>query len=277
MKGIRVRKEGLLQGEVVLEGSKSLSNRILLLEALSGRRDFTLPHLSPSEDTRIMRDLLLSSAPVLDAGDCGTAFRFMTAWLAWKGEARMLTGSARMLQRPVGPLVEALRNLGFQIKYLGEVGFPPLQFGGVASAKVAGASDGAGSSLGSVAPLGRDAPLGWDAPLEIRADVSSQFVSALCLLGPVLPGGLDLALKGKLSSTPYIEMTLGLLEGYGILTSFDKESKRIRVWPGSLVPPANPILESDWSAAAFYFAMMAHAAVGSELVLKGLEPCESSG
>lgn len=249
----------MLKGEVSLEGSKSLSNRLLFMEALCGRKDFPFVNMSPSEDTKIMRDLLSSAERILDAGDCGTAFRFMTAWLAWKGESRILTGSTRMLQRPVGPLVEALRGLGFEVKYLGEEGFPPLEFG-------SGKWDASQKD--------------WEVSqkdLEVRADISSQFVSALCLLGPVLPRGLDLVLKGTLRSAPYIEMTLGVLTLYGVVATYYKEEQRIRVSPGPLISTPPSTVESDWSAAAFYFAMMAHAEQGSEICLKGLNPSSLQG
>jgi len=242
-----------LSGSVSLPGSKSISNRVLLIRALSGV-SFDIANLSEAADTLLMNRLLDEirettprERPVtIDAGNSGTVMRFLTAYLATRKGSWMLTGSARMLERPVGPLVEALRSLNARIEYLSNPGYPPLLI------------KGTGLRGGSV---------------TINAGVSSQFISALLMTGTQLPGGLTIKLSGKEVSAPYTAMTLRLLQSFGI--SAERSRKTLRVGEG--VPEAKSFLvEADWSAAAFWYEAGAFAE-NTDLLLKGLDPDSVQG
>lgn len=232
-----------ITGEITLEGSKSISNRLLIIKALSGSS--AIPeNLSISRDTRILNRLLEENGPVLDAEDCGTAFRFLTAFLCLRPGEQLLTGSPRMLERPVQPLVDALNSIGARIGYTEKEGFPPLRIGR--------ASFGAASEI------------------RIPAHISSQFISALCLIAPYLPGGCSILLTGKISSLPYIEMTLHLMKVCGVDSRFDLPAKSIFIREQKYTLPSYYKTESDWSAAAFYYTLLSMAETGSSLQLKGL-------
>lgn len=219
-----------LQGSIQLPASKSLSNRALILQALS-RDAFLIRNLSEAEDTRILQHLLArrlaQEGPMeLNARDAGTAYRFLTAFLAICANTETtLLGTARMLERPVGPLVDALRQLGADISYSGEVGYPPLKI------------------HGQHLPGGR---------IEIGSDVSSQFVSALCLIAPSLPQGLALDLRTQKVSWSYIHMTLGLLEQLGYRLHRQDDILHIEF---SQPRVRQIVIEPDWSSAAFFYAM----------------------
>ncbi len=230
---------------VQLEGSKSISNRALIALALCPGEGISnaaqlLDNLSPSEDTHTMLRLLQSDEDVLDAGAAGTTFRFLTAFMARSNRAVTLTGSARMLQRPIRILVEALQELGADIAYLGEAGYPPLRIQG---RELAG---------------GR---------IKIPADVSSQYISALLLIGPMLRDGLELELVGKIGSRPYITMTLRMMEQFGAKVRWEGMIVRVQPKPYRSVPFR---VEGDWSAASYYYSMMALAPEGAELAIDGL-------
>jgi 3-phosphoshikimate 1-carboxyvinyltransferase len=239
---------------VALEGSKSLSNRALILRALceDAIRDglppaHQLSHLSPSEDTSTLLRLLRSPQEVLDAGAAGTTYRFLTAYLARGHSEHTLTGSARMLERPIGILVEALRSLGADISYLGREGYPPLCI------------------------RGRELSGGR---VRIPADVSSQYISALLMIGPGLRGGLELELIGKAGSRPYIAMTLRQMQHFGAEVHW--EGNIIRVQAGTYQP--RPLtVEGDWSAASYYYGMMALAEPGTRLGVEGLQRQSAQG
>ncbi|MDX1331688.1 MAG: 3-phosphoshikimate 1-carboxyvinyltransferase [Robiginitalea sp.] len=227
-----------LSGNLRITGSKSESNRLLLLQAnYSGVR---IENLSNSDDTRVMQQALASGDPLLDIHHAGTAMRFLTAYLAGKpGREVTLTGSDRMKQRPIQVLVGALRQLGADISYLENPGCPPLKIKGT---QLEGTE------------------------VTLPADVSSQYISALLLIAPTLPKGLLLTLEGQITSLPYIKMTLGLLGRLGIQTGM--EGQRIRVYPQPQIPPQTLVVESDWSSASYYYSIMALAAPGSRLVLQ---------
>jgi 3-phosphoshikimate 1-carboxyvinyltransferase len=233
-------RPGALRGAISLAGSKSISNRALLIRALSGE-DFPIQRLANARDTELLLGLLQDGGELLDAEAAGTTFRFLTAYLALQPGTQVLTGSARMKQRPIGVLVEALRQLGAQIEYLEQEGYPPLR-------------------------IGRPASLGRTRELRIPASTSSQYISALLMIAPVLPQGLRLQLEGRIVSRPYIEMTLQLMAYFGV------EHR----WEGAMieVPPqpyrGRPFtVEADWSAASYYYAMTA-LAEEAELQLNGL-------
>ena len=221
-----------LRADITLDGSKSISNRALIALALAGANPTDwLSGLSTSKDTVTLLRLLTQSGGTYDAGDAGTTFRFLTAYLACRPGTQVLTGSARMRERPIGPLVQALRELGAGIQFLEKEGYPPLQIGEMRAA------DGAGR-----------------ATVHIPADTSSQFLSALLLVGPYLPGGLELVPEGNLVSRPYLEMTLRLMRHFG--AAADWQDGRITVEPGGYAP--RPLrVEADWSAASYWYAMAA--------------------
>jgi len=191
---------GPVKGRIHISGSKSISNRALILSALCAERK-EISNLSDSDDTQTLRRLLLQSKlkaeSNYDAHHAGTTFRFMTAYLAMQEGVQILTGSERMQQRPIGPLVDALNEIGADISYEKKSGYPPLRIGPFKSQE--------------------------KNQIEIRSDISSQFLSSLCMIAPTLEKGLTIRLRGQLVSKPYLEMTLKMMETYGVLAEFDGE------------------------------------------------------
>ena len=184
--GIRLSWNGISPvGRITLDGSKSISNRVLVIRALSGM-EFPIENLSTSADSATLRQLLSADGKVLDAGHAGTTFRFLTAYLCLRPGQQVLTGSDRMKRRPIGDLVQTLSQLGADIRYLEREGYPPLEIGEFHSH-----------------PETRN--------IKINASVSSQFISSLLMIAPCLPGGLSLELEGRIVSMPYIDMTLSLM------------------------------------------------------------------
>ncbi len=227
-----------LHGTIQLEGSKSISNRLLILQALCAE-GFDIHNLSPSDDTTTLSRLLAEKPAMCDVGAAGTTMRFLTALFAITDGERILTGSARMQQRPIGILVDALRMLGANITYLANDGYPPIRIRGK---KLRG---------------GR---------VRVRADVSSQYISALMMIGPMLEKGLELVLEGKIASFPYIHMTLRTMQELGINCSI--QDNIIRVAPGNYL--SKPMqAESDWSAASYHYSLCA-LSPGSVLRIQGL-------
>ena len=217
----------ILKGEVTLAGSKSISNRVLIIQALCNT-DFKIDALANANDTELLAHLLKSKEEVLDAGPAGTTFRFMTAYLTLFGGNRILTGSERMKQRPIKVLVDACRKLGATIHYLENEGFPPLN---IISGTISGGKQ-----------------------LAIPANTSSQYISALLLIAPILPGGLSLELTGKIVSRPYIEMTLGLMQYFGVSHKWENQVIVI----AEQAYQAKPfVVEADWSAASYYYSLAA--------------------
>ena len=236
---------GPLHGTAQLPASKSEANRALILQALAGGG--TLGNLSDAHDTQLMRRLLAAapSTSVLDAEDAGTVMRFLTAYLAvtnWHGH---LVGTARMEERPIRVLVEALRQAGASIDYLKNEGYPPLELAGFEVAKV------------------DEAPT----ELAVRGDISSQYISALLMVGPRLPGGLRLTLTGHIGSRPYINMTVALMQLFG--ADYSAQGDVLTVRSGQY-RPTDYMVESDWSAASYWYELVALAPVGSEIMLPGL-------
>lgn len=231
-----------LRGQLRLSGSKSISNRALIIRALS-RSDFDLQGLSSARDTRVLQQLLQHPRTEYDAGPAGTTFRFLTAYLSLQPHHQILTGSERMQQRPIGILVDALRRLGADIQYLNRDGYPPLRIGPPAKGFAQHHS------------------------LTIPANTSSQFISALLLIGPALPRGLVLELQGEVVSRPYINMTLQLMRFFGAEATW--AGNRIAVEPSPYRARASFQVEADWSAASYYYAMAALAS-SADLRLDGL-------
>ena len=220
---------------LIITGSKSESNRCLLLKALFD--DLTIENLSNSDDTELMKNALSSDHSLIDIHHAGTAMRFLTAYFATqKGREIILTGSSRMKERPIRILVDALRNLGAKIEYSENEGFPPLKIQGQEFFK---------------------------SEVFLKANVSSQYISALLLIAPSLKNGLNLHLDGKITSIPYIKMTLALLNEVGIRTSF--ESNKIKVFPYEGHNSKTLIVESDWSSASYFYSIVSLSSVGTKI------------
>lgn len=220
---------------LIITGSKSESNRCLLLKALFN--DITIENLSNSDDTELMKNALSSNHSLIDIHHAGTAMRFLTAFFATQnGRKIILTGSSRMKERPIRILVDALRNLGAKIEYSENEGFPPLKIQGQELLK---------------------------SEVFLKANVSSQYISALLLIAPSLKNGLNLYLDGKITSIPYIEMTLALLNEVGIKTSF--ESNKINVFPYEGHSSKTLIVESDWSSASYFYSIVSLSSVGTKI------------
>ncbi len=225
---------------IELTGSKSETNRLLLLAALYP--NLTLLNDSNAHDVSVMKKALKLSSGTVDIHHAGTAMRFLTAYFSVSENAEVvLTGSDRMKQRPIALLVDALRALGATIEYRGEEGFPPLYI------------------KGAVLPR---------SSVSIAANVSSQYLSALCLVGAKLPEGLEIELVGSITSLPYLNMTLQLLERIGVSAQLD--GQRIRIAPKSEIEPISLAVESDWSAASYYYSIVALSKLGTKATLSTL-------
>lgn len=226
------------QSSITITGSKSESNRLLLLQALYP--ELSIENLSNSDDSVLMQKALRSDAPTVDIHHAGTAMRFLTAYFASRENREvLLTGSSRMKERPIGILVDALRTLGAEISYQENEGFPPLKI------------------------VGKNID---NSQVTLKANVSSQYISALLLIASQLGHGLELTLDGKITSVPYIKMTLSLLEEIGVNTSF--EGQVIKVLPLKEKPLVSSLtVESDWSSASYFYSITALSEEGTEITL----------
>lgn len=221
----KLRKPDLsLKTSIVLPASKSISNRLLIIQALGGFGD-TIQNLSESDDTRYMVHALNSKEKIIDIGHAGTTMRFLTAYYSCQAGNVQLTGSSRMKERPIGPLVNALNILGAKIWYLKKNGFPPIEIEG---RKLKGGE------------------------ITIESNISSQFISALLMTAPTMSKGLKLKLKGDRVSASYISMTLELMAAYGIEYQWDGDL--IKIQPGKY-RKTDYNVESDWSAASYWYAL----------------------
>lgn len=213
--------------QINISGSKSESNRILILQAQFP--NISIENLSESDDTVVLQQALKTSMGTVDIHHAGTAMRFLTAFLSAKEGAEItLTGSKRMQERPIGILVDALKSLGAAIEYLKNEGFPPLKIIGKKLHK---------------------------SEVKIKANVSSQYISALMLMAPMLPNGLKISLEGRTTSIPYIEMTLSLLKSIGVKGSFGKNE--ITISSAKSIEKTKLIVESDWSSASYFYSLVA--------------------
>lgn len=241
---------GPLTGEVELPISKSIANRYLIISALAensppGKEGFG--EVEIPEDVRILQAALNSNSPEINVGMAGTAMRFLTAFYAvQEGGTVVLTGAERMKQRPIAELVDALRNLGADIEYLQEVCFPPLRIKGK---KLKGGE------------------------VEIPAFISSQFISALMMMGPMMENGLQIRLKGKVLSKPYIALTADCMRNCGAEVEF--EGNLITI-PQSNYQIDGLTIEADWTSASYFYALAA-ARPNSQFLLKGLKIDSSQG
>ncbi|WP_378182412.1 3-phosphoshikimate 1-carboxyvinyltransferase [Aquimarina sp. SS2-1] len=210
-----------------ITGSKSETNRLLILQALYP--EIEIENVSNSDDSQLMQAALSSDTEVVDIHHAGTAMRFLTAYFAvQQGRQTILTGSKRMQERPIKILVDALRQLGCDISYEKEEGFPPIKI------------------------FGKDPKTN---KVALDANVSSQYISALMLIASSLPTGLEIELKGKVTSVPYIMMTLHLLKEVGISGGF--ENNLITINPVKVVSPKKVVVESDWSSASYFYSLVA--------------------
>ena len=238
---------GPLRGSAQVPASKSESNRALIIRALAGAGE--LHNLSDANDTQLMQRLLQNpAAPEFDAEDAGTVMRFLTAYLAMTGRQTELTGTARMKERPIRVLVDALRALGARIEYLEEDGYPPLRL------------------LGCTPQPATEATADFT-ELRVRGDISSQYISALLMVGPTLPHGLRIWLEGKVGSRPYIRMTQALMQHFGAQCRDLGEVLEVRP---QAYQPTDYTVEGDWSAASYWYAVVALAPAGSHLTLPTL-------
>jgi 3-phosphoshikimate 1-carboxyvinyltransferase len=231
-----------------LSSSKSISNRALILKALSGNQS-TVSNLSDARDTVLMNKLVSSADPVIDVMDAGTTMRFLTAYFAITNQHKILTGTARMKERPIGILVDALRTLGATINYLEKEGFPPIETKGFEKQKTE--------------------------VLTIPGNISSQYISALMMVAPTLPQGLTLSLTGKIGSVPYIEMTASLMEQFGVKPQIDLEAQTIRLSPAKY-KTSHVVVEADWSAISYWYGFTA-LAQESEITLPNVSPQSMQG
>ena len=216
-----------LNADIDLPASKSISNRALIIHALSGGK--IIPqNLSDCDDTEVIINALNNMPDVIDIKAAGTAMRFMTAYLSVTPGEHTLTGTERMKHRPIGVLVNALRQLGADITYLGEEGYPPLRI--------------RGSQLSG-------------GHIEIPGDISSQFISALLMIGPILTNGLELKMTGNIISHPYIDLTLWTMREFGADAEWsDYETIEVRPTP---YKERAYYIENDWSGASYWYEIVA--------------------
>jgi len=241
MKQFRVEKGDLsIEGTIKLDGSKSLSNRALIIQALC-EGDFTVGQCARADDVETMKLLLASDEEVRDAHHAGTTFRFLCSYLCLQEGEQILTGSTRMQQRPIGALVDALRSIGANISYVKEEGYPPLKIGKLDLAS-------------------------YQSKVSVSAGISSQFISSLLLISPSLPDGLEIELIGDLVSRPYLEMTLKMMEYFGVKHEWVGQTIIVRP---QKYQAKDIVIEADWSAAS-YFYIMAAFSEKTDLRLEGL-------
>lgn len=223
---------------IAITGSKSEANRLLILQALYPQID--IENMSNSDDSQLMQNALASKETEVDIHHAGTAMRFLTAYFSIQNNREtILTGSSRMKERPIGILVDALKTLGADICYLEKEGYPPLKI--------------IGKKLNT-------------SKVTLKANVSSQYISALLLIASQLEAGLELTLDGKITSVPYINMTLQLLHQINIETSFKENIIKVKPQKDK-IEPKTVVVESDWSSASYFYSIAALSPVGTQIEL----------
>jgi 3-phosphoshikimate 1-carboxyvinyltransferase len=225
--------------EIELPASKSISNRVLIIDALA-KGNSQIHNISSARDTQTMLRLLKSKEYILDVIDAGTTMRFLTAYLSITNQKKILTGSERMKQRPISILVDSLCELGAQIDYNENVGFPPISI-----------NDFKDNQLKTI---------------TIKGNVSSQYISAILMIAPLLKHGLNIILSGKIGSRPYIDMTLAVMKSYGVNSVFNGND--ISIAPQQYIP-TNYTVEPDWSAVSYWYSFVA-LSKSSEILIKDL-------
>lgn len=245
-----LKKSKLISNKTIqITGSKSISNRLLILKKLF--HTIIIENLSNSQDTQLLEKALNSEDEIIDIHHAGTAMRFLTSYYAiQEGKTTILTGSDRMKQRPIRFLVDALRSLGAEIVYLENDGFPPLKI--------------VGKKLENNL-------------VTIPANISSQFISSLMLIGGSLENGLEITLEGEITSRPYLEMTLKILRSVGISNQWN--GNQIHISPNMQMEKNSHIIpfvvESDWSSASYFYSL---AAIGRETInLQSFKPYSLQG
>ena len=234
---LNVVEDKKINKEITISGSKSESNRLLILQKLYP--NISIKNLSDSDDSVHMQHALSTTDSEINIGHAGTAMRFLTSYFAiQEGREIVLTGSERMQQRPIKILVDALSALGANITYENNEGYPPLRIKGT--------------------KLKKD-------KVQINGNVSSQYISSLLLIAAQLENGLEIELLGDITSIPYINMTLSLLTQLGIQNSF--EENIIKVTPKSKLDLEDVVVESDWSSASYFYSIIALCDIGSEIKL----------
>jgi len=230
-------KKSKLSGNktIQISGSKSISNRLLILESLFS--NIKIGNLSNSQDTQLLKKALEQNTKIVDIHHAGTAMRFLTSYYSiQEGKTTILTGSGRMKERPIKNLVTALQNLGAEIEYLDNEGFPPLKITGkkITQQKV-----------------------------DVPANISSQFITSLLLIAGKLENGLEINLIGEITSRSYIEMTLDILTQFGIKNGFEGNTIKVASYIGQHSSIVNFEVESDWSSASYFYSF---AAIGREII-----------
>ena len=234
---LNVLEDSSINEEIIISGSKSESNRLLILQNLFP--EVSLGNLSDSDDSVHLQNALSSEDEVINIGHAGTAMRFLTSYFAInEGREIILTGSERMQNRPIEVLVNALKDLGAKISYEDKIGYPPIRIKGAKIEKN---------------------------KVQINGNVSSQYISSLLLIASKLENGLEIELLGEVTSVPYIKMTLSLLNEIGIETIFNKNI--IKVSPNNSIKKQTLVVESDWSSASYFYSIIALAKIGSEIKL----------
>lgn len=233
--------KNIVNSAIKISGSKSESNRLLILK--QWYPNLKLENLSDSDDTKHLLQALNSDEKLINIGHAGTAMRFLTAYFCvLDGREVVLTGSERMQKRPIQMLVNALRSLGAEIDYMLEEGYPPLWIKGKKLIKN---------------------------KVQISGNVSSQYISALALIAPSLENGLEIELLGEITSRPYIEMTLKLLDRLGVSTSF--KNNLIKVLSKDSIKDKTIVIESDWSSASYFYSLIALSGIGSTIKLSSYQ------
>ncbi len=230
-------KDKKIKEKITISGSKSESNRLLILQKLFP--EILIKNLSDSDDSVHMQHALSTKDEIVDIGHAGTAMRFLTSYFAVNdGRKTVLTGSERMQNRPIEILVNSLNDLGAEISYEEKGGYPPIRIKG--------------------AKITKD-------KVQINGNVSSQYISSLLLIASKLENGLEVELIGEITSVPYIKMTLSLLTQLGIENKF--EGNFVKVFPKKEIEKQTVVVESDWSSASYFYSIVALSNIGSEITL----------
>lgn len=227
-----------ISGSVNITFSKSISNRLLVIKALTDE-SFEIKNLSESDDTRYMNNAFTTNLEIVDIGHAGTAMRFLTAYFASKSLKKTITGSERMQNRPIGELVDALNSLGADIKYADKYGYPPL----LTSGKFL---------------TGKE--------IKLKGSISSQYITALLLIAPVLPHGLTVTITDTLISSSYVKLTLEMMKYFGVKSEWRGNTITI---PPQKYQPRDYIVEADWSGASYWY-QIAFLSNSADIFLKGL-------
>ena len=248
MKKIKLSFDKFKDSTIYLNSSKSESNRLLIIKALS-EKEITIKNLSKANDSVLLKNLLESENLVVwDAQDAGTSFRFLTSFLAIKKEHVVLSGTERMKQRPVKVLVDALNKIGAEILYLENEGFPPIYVKG---------------KINQVKNK-----------LDIPGDISSQYISSLLLIAPLLEKGIEINIEEPFYSRPYVNMTLNLMNSFGIKSEVKGNKISIKNQEFS---SGSYIIESDWSAASYWYSILSISDNINNLTLQGLKKKSNQG